>query len=285
LIYVDLKPLPIRSFVFSLCFNKECKYNDSGIKKEKKHMHKLVLIRHGESEWNKLNLFTGWTDVELSEKGVEEAHRAGRTLKEKGYDFDVVHTSLLKRAIHTMNNVLFELDREWLPVYKSWRLNERHYGALQGLNKAETAAKYGEEQVKIWRRSYDCPPPALEKDDPRNPALQAQFRDVDPKDLPLNESLELTVKRAVPYFEEVIKPEMEAGKRVLIVAHGNSLRALVKYFDNMADDEIIGVNIPTGVPLVYEFDDNMKAINHYYLMDEEELRKQMEAVANQGKAK
>ncbi len=248
-------------------------------------MHKLVLIRHGESEWNKLNLFTGWTDVELSEKGVEEAHRAGRTLKEKGYDFDVVHTSLLKRAIHTMNNVLFELDREWLPVYKSWRLNERHYGALQGLNKAETAAKYGEEQVKIWRRSYDCPPPALEKDDPRNPALQAQFRDVDPKDLPLNESLELTVKRAVPYFEEVIKPEMEAGKRVLIVAHGNSLRALVKYFDNMADSEIVGVNIPTGVPLVYEFDDNMKAINHYYLMDEEELKKQMEAVANQGKAK
>ncbi len=224
-------------------------------------MHKLVLIRHGESEWNKLNLFTGWTDVELSEKGVEEAHRAGRTLKEKGYDFDVVHTSLLKRAIHTMNNVLFELDREWLPVYKSWRLNERHYGALQGLNKAETAA------------------------DPRNPALQAQFRDVDPKDLPLNESLELTVKRAVPYFEEVIKPEMEAGKRVLIVAHGNSLRALVKYFDNMADSEIVGVNIPTGVPLVYEFDDNMKAINHYYLMDEEELKKQMEAVANQGKAK
>ena len=248
-------------------------------------MHKLVLIRHGESEWNKLNLFTGWTDVELSEKGVEEAHRAGRTLKEKGYDFDVVHTSLLKRAIHTMNNVLFELDREWLPVYKSWRLNERHYGALQGLNKAETAAKYGEDQVKIWRRSYDCPPPALEKDDPRNPALQAQFRDVDPKDLPLNESLELTVKRAVPYFEEVIKPEMEAGKRVLIVAHGNSLRALVKYFDNMPDSEIVGVNIPTGVPLVYEFDDNMKAINHYYLMDEEELRKQMEAVANQGKAK
>jgi len=248
-------------------------------------MHKLVLIRHGESEWNKLNLFTGWTDVDLSEKGVEEAHRAGKTLKEKGYDFDIVHTSLLKRAIHTMNNVLFELDREWLPVYKSWRLNERHYGALQGLNKAETAAKYGEDQVKIWRRSYDCPPPALEKDDPRNPALQAQFRDVDPKDLPLNESLELTVKRAVPYFEEVIKPQMQAGKRVLIVAHGNSLRALVKYFDNMPDEEIVGVNIPTGVPLVYEFDDNMKAINHYYLMDEEELRKQMEAVANQGKAK
>ena len=273
------------SFSFLFVSTKNVSIMTTELKKEKTHMHKLVLIRHGESEWNKLNLFTGWTDVELSEKGVEEAHRAGRTLKEKGYDFDVVHTSLLKRAIHTMNNVLFELDREWLPVYKSWRLNERHYGALQGLNKAETAAKYGEEQVKIWRRSYDCPPPALEKDDPRNPALQAQFRDVDPKDLPLNESLELTVKRAVPYFEEVIKPEMEAGKRVLIVAHGNSLRALVKYFDNMADSEIVGVNIPTGVPLVYEFDDNMKAINHYYLMDEEELKKQMEAVANQGKAK
>ena len=278
------KSLIMNIAIKNIFISHNCLYNYSGIKR-RIFMHKLVLIRHGESEWNKLNLFTGWTDVELSEKGVEEAHRAGKTLKEKGYDFDVVHTSLLKRAIHTMNNVLFELDREWLPVYKSWRLNERHYGALQGLNKAETAAKYGEEQVKIWRRSYDCPPPALEKDDPRNPALQAQFRDVDPKDLPLNESLELTVKRAVPYFEEVIKPEMEAGKRVLIVAHGNSLRALVKYFDNMPDEEIVGVNIPTGVPLVYEFDDNMKAINHYYLMDEEELRKQMEAVANQGKAK
>ena len=184
-----------------------------------------------------------------------------------------------------MNNVLFELDREWLPIYKSWRLNERHYGALQGLNKAETAAKYGEDQVKIWRRSYDCPPPALEKDDKRNPALQAQFRDVDPKDLPLTESLELTVARAVPYFEEVIKPTMLAGKRVLIVAHGNSIRALVKYFDNLEPSEIIDVNIPTGVPLVYEFNENMKAIKNYYLMDEEELKKQMEAVANQGKAK
>ncbi len=248
-------------------------------------MHKLVLIRHGESEWNKLNLFTGWTDVELSEKGVAEAHRAGKTLKKEGYDFDLVYTSLLKRAIHTMNNVLFELDREWLPVIKSWRLNERHYGALQGLNKSETAEKYGEEQVKIWRRSYDVCPPALEEDDPRNPANQAQFRDVPKADLPLNESLALTVKRAVPFFEEVIKPEMEKGKRCLIVAHGNSLRALVKYFDNLSEDEIIGVNIPTGVPLVYEFDDNMKAINHYYLMDEAELKAQMDAVANQGKAK
>jgi len=248
-------------------------------------MHKLVLIRHGESEWNKLNLFTGWTDVELSEKGVAEAHRAGKTLKEGGYDFDIVFTSLLKRAIHTMNNVLFELDREWLPVYKSWRLNERHYGALQGLNKAETAEKYGEEQVKIWRRSYDCPPPALTAEDPRNPANQAQFRDVPKADLPLHESLEMTVARAVPYFEKVIKPEMEKGKRCLVVAHGNSLRALVKYFDKMADEEIVGVNIPTGVPLVYEFDDNFKVLKHYYLMDEAALKAEMEAVANQGKAK
>lgn len=248
-------------------------------------MYKLVLIRHGESEWNKLNLFTGWTDVELSEKGVQEAHRAGKTLKDEGYDFDVVYTSMLKRAIHTMNNVLFELDREWLPVYKSWRLNERHYGALQGLNKAETAAKYGEEQVKVWRRSYDVPPPALDEKDPRNPANQAQFRDVPRKDLPLNESLKLTVARAVPYFEEVIKPAMLSGKRALIVAHGNSIRALVKYFDNMADEEIVGVNIPTGVPLVYEFDDNMKAVKHYYLMDEAALKAEMEAVANQGKVK
>ncbi len=248
-------------------------------------MHKLVLIRHGESEWNKLNLFTGWTDVDLSPKGVDEAHRAGKTLLKEGYDFDVVYTSLLKRAIHTMNNVLFELDREWLPVFKSWRLNERHYGALQGLNKAETAEKYGEDQVKVWRRSYDVPPPALKEDDPRNPALQAQFRDVPKDELPLNESLKDTVARAVPYFEKVIRPVMEEGKRVLVVAHGNSLRALVKYFDKMGDDEIVGVNIPTGVPLVYEFDDNFKVIKHYYLMDEEELKKEMEAVANQGKAK
>ena len=248
-------------------------------------MHKLVMIRHGESEWNKLNLFTGWTDVELSEKGVMEAHRAGKTLKEEGYDFDIVFTSMLKRAIHTMNNVLFELDREWLPIIKTWRLNERHYGALQGLNKAETAEKYGEEQVKVWRRSYDCPPPALEPKDPRNPANQAQFRDVPREDLPLTESLELTVARAVPFFESVIKPAMLEGKRCLIVAHGNSLRALVKYFDNMPKEEIVGVNIPTGVPLVYEFDDNMKAIKHYYLMDEAALKAEMEAVANQGKAK
>lgn len=247
-------------------------------------MTKLVLIRHGESEWNKLNLFTGWTDVELSEKGVMEAHRAGKTLKEEGYDFDIVYTSLLKRAIHTMNNVLFELDREWLPVVKTWRLNERHYGALQGLNKAETAAKFGEEQVKVWRRSYDCPPPALEAKDERYPGNQAQFRDVPKKDLPFTESLELTVARAVPFYEEVIKPEMEKGKRCLIVAHGNSIRALYKYFTNCPKEEIVGVNIPTGVPLVFEFDEKLNAVKHYYLMDEAALKAEMEAVANQGKA-
>jgi 2,3-bisphosphoglycerate-dependent phosphoglycerate mutase len=246
---------------------------------------KLVLIRHGESEWNKLNLFTGWTDVDLSEHGVEEAKFAGETLKEKGYDFDICYTSYLKRAIHTLNNVLKEMDREWLPVIKTWKLNERHYGALQGLNKAETAVKYGEEQVKVWRRSYDVQPPALEADDPRNPANQDVYRNVDKKDLPLTESLETTIERAVPFFEEVIKKDMLAGKRVIIAAHGNSLRALVKYFEGLSKEEIISVNIPTGSPLVYEFDDNFKVLNKYYLGDNEALQAKMAAVANQGKAK
>ncbi|MBR2990909.1 MAG: 2,3-diphosphoglycerate-dependent phosphoglycerate mutase [Solobacterium sp.] len=249
-------------------------------------MMKLVLIRHGESEWNKLNLFTGWTDVDLSEKGHEEAKNAGRLLKAEGFDFDVCYTSLLKRAIHTLNHVLDEMDRAWLPVVKSYKLNERHYGALQGLNKAETAAKYGDEQVKIWRRSYDVKPPELDPADPRAPRNQEMFRGIDPAELPLNESLETTVARAVPYFENVIKEDMKAGKRVLIVAHGNSLRALVKYFDNMSNDEIIGVNIPTGSPLVYEFDDDFKVIRHYYLgMSEAELQAKMDAVAKQGSAK
>jgi len=249
-------------------------------------MMKLVLIRHGESEWNKLNLFTGWTDVDLSEKGHEEAKNAGRLLKEEGFDFDVCYTSLLKRAIHTLNHVLDEMDRNWLPVIKSYKLNERHYGALQGLNKAETAEKYGAEQVKLWRRAYDVKPPALELDDERAPRNQAMFRDIPEEELPLNESLETTVARAVPYFVEVIKEDMKAGKRVLIAAHGNSLRALVKYFDNMSNDEIIGVNIPTGSPLVYEFDDDFKVIRHYYLgMSEEELKAKMDAVAKQGAAK
>ncbi len=246
-------------------------------------MMKLVLIRHGESEWNKLNLFTGWTDVDLSEKGHEEAKNAGKLLKKEGFDFDICYTSYLKRAIHTLNHVLDEMDRTWLPVVKSWKLNERHYGALQGLNKSETAEKYGEDQVKIWRRSFDVKPPALEPSDERAPINQAMFRDVDPAVLPLTESLETTIERAVPYFNEVIKKDMEAGKRVIIAAHGNSLRALVKYFDNISSEEIIGVNIPTGTPLVYEFDENFNAVNHYYLGDQEALKAKMEAVANQGK--
>ena len=246
-------------------------------------MMKLILVRHGESEWNKLNLFTGWKDVDLSEKGHEEAKQAGITLKEEGYDFDVCYTSYLKRAIHTLNHILDEMDRAWLPVNKTWKLNERHYGALQGLNKSETAEKYGEDQVKIWRRSFDVKPPALEPDDERAPQNQDMFRDVDPSLLPLHESLETTIERAVPFFEEVIKKDMEAGKRVIIAAHGNSLRALVKYFDDMTPEQILEVNIPTGVPLVYEFDDNFKVIKSYYLGDQEALKAKMDAVANQGK--
>ncbi len=246
-------------------------------------MMKLVLVRHGESEWNKLNLFTGWKDVDLSEKGHEEAKQAGITLKNEGYDFDVCYTSYLKRAIHTLNHILDEMDRAWLPVHKTWKLNERHYGALQGLNKSETAEKYGEDQVKIWRRSFDVKPPALEPDDERAPQNQDMFRDVDPSLLPLHESLETTIERAVPFFEEVIKKDMQAGKRVIIAAHGNSLRALVKYFDDMTPEQILEVNIPTGVPLVYEFDDNFKVIKSYYLGDQEALKAKMDAVANQGK--
>ena len=245
---------------------------------------KLVLVRHGESEWNKLNLFTGWHDVDLSEKGHEEAKQGGRILKEEGYDFDVAYTSYLKRAIHTLNHILDEMDRNWIPVNKAWQLNERHYGALQGLNKSETAEKYGEEQVKIWRRSFDIKPPALNPTDAEAPQNQDMFRNIDPSLLPLHESLETTIERAVPFFNEVIKKDIKAGKRVIIAAHGNSIRALVKYFDNISNEDIIGVNIPTGVPLVYEFDDNFKAIKHYYLGDQEALKAKMEAVANQGKA-
>ena len=246
---------------------------------------KLVLIRHGESEWNKANLFTGWTDVELSEKGQNEAREAGRVLKAQGYDFDVCYTSYLKRAIHTLNLALDEMDRAWLPVHKSWRLNERHYGALQGLNKSETAAKYGEDQVKIWRRSFHVAPPALEETDPRNPALQEQYRNERNEKLPLNESLEDTIARVVPYFEGVIAPDMKAGRRVLITAHGNSIRALVKYFEGLTEDEILEVNIPTGVPLVYEFDDGMKFLKKYYLGDAEAIAAKMNAVAKQGSKK
>ncbi len=248
-------------------------------------MMKLVLVRHGQSEWNKLNLFTGWTDVGLTEQGVSEAIEGGKLLKENGYDFDVVYTSYLKRAIHTMNYVLRELDREWLPVYKTWRLNERHYGALQGLNKAETAEKYGQEQVKKWRRSFDIMPPALERDDDRNPANQIQYRYENPEELPLTESLKETIERALPYFEEKIKPDMLTGKRVLVVAHGNSIRSLVKYFDKMSNDEIMEVNIPTGVPLVYEFDEEFNILDKYYLGDQEELKAKMESVKNQASVK
>jgi len=231
----------------------------------------LVLLRHGESEWNKLNLFTGWTDVDLSENGRLEAQTAGRLLKELGYDFDVCYTSYLKRAIHTLDIVLDEMDLEWLPVNKSWKLNERHYGALQGLNKAETAEKYGEEQVKIWRRSYDVPPPALDADDDRNPAKQDQYKGIPAEELPLTESLKDTVARAVPYFEDVIKPSMLAGEKVIIVAHGNSLRALVKYLEGISDEDIVEVNIPNGVPLVYEFDSDFNVISKRYLEDSTSL--------------
>lgn len=246
----------------------------------------LVLIRHGESEWNKLNLFTGWKDVDLSETGRKEAAEGGKALAAEGFDFDVCYTSYLKRAIHTLNLVLENMDREWLPVNKTWRLNERHYGALQGLNKAETAAKYGEDQVKIWRRSFDVRPPALDAEDERNPRLQAPYRDV-PADveLPLHECLEDTIARAWPYFTENIEPQMRAGKRVLIVAHGNSLRALVKQFDKLSNDEIVGVNIPTGVPLVYTFDENFNVLEKRYVGDAETIAAKIEGVANQGKAK
>ena len=246
---------------------------------------KLVLLRHGESVWNKENLFTGWTDVDLSDTGRAEAVEAGRVLKEEGFDFDVCFTSYLKRAIHTLNITLEGMDREWLPVIKTWRLNERHYGALQGLNKAETAEKYGEDQVKKWRRSYDIPPPALDAGDERNPARQIQYSGVDPKDLPLTESLKDTVARAVPYFESEIKPRMLKGERVIIAAHGNSLRALVKVFENMSDDEIVGVNIPTAVPLVYEFDRDFNVTSKRYLGDQDKINAKVNAVANQAKKK
>lgn len=247
--------------------------------------YQLVLIRHGESEWNKLNLFTGWTDVELSEKGVGEAKLGGKLLKEEGFHFDVAYTSYLKRAIHTLNFVLGEMGEEFIPVHKTWRLNERHYGALQGLNKSETAEKYGEDQVNIWRRSYDVQPPALTEEDDRNPANQETYRDVCVADLPLTECLKDTVDRVVPYWECEIKPVIVSGKRVIIAAHGNSLRALVKYLEGISDDEIIKLNIPTGVPLVYDFDEHFNVLGKRYLGDQEKIAAAMNAVANQGKAK
>ncbi len=245
----------------------------------------LVLVRHGESVWNKENLFTGWTDVDLSEVGVQEAKTAGKLLKEEGFKFDVCYTSFLKRAIHTLNNILEQMDCEYLPVYKDYRLNERHYGALQGLNKAETAEKYGEAQVKLWRRSYDVCPPALSEDDKRNPALQEAYKNIDKKNLPLTESLEITVQRVVPFFNEQIKPLLDADKKVIIAAHGNSLRALVKYLDNISDEDIVSLNIPTGVPLVYELDDNYKVVSKRYLGNQDEIAAKMNKVANQANAK
>ena len=248
-------------------------------------MHKVVLLRHGESVWNKENLFTGWTDVDLSEKGTEEAKEAGRVLKEQGYFFDIAYTSVLKRAIRTLWMALDEMDLMWIPVVRDWRLNERHYGALQGLNKAETAAKYGEQQVKVWRRSYDIQPPALEETDPRYPGHDPRYQGLPKNQVPLTECLKDTVARFLPCWHEVIAPAVRSGKRVLICAHGNSLRALVKYLDNIPDQEIVELNIPTGMPLVYELDDDLKPIKSYYLGDPERVRQAMEAVASQGMAK
>ncbi len=248
-------------------------------------MKKLVLLRHGESTWNKENRFTGWTDVDLSDKGEDEAKKAGEALKKEGFVFDVAYTSVLKRAIRTLWIALDGMDLMWIPVYNSWRLNERHYGALQGLNKSEMAAKFGEEQVLVWRRSYDIPPPKLEKNDPRYPGADPRYKNLTPEELPLTECLKDTVARFMPYWHDTIAPTVKAGKRVIIAAHGNSLRALVKYLDNVSDKDIVGLNIPTGLPLVYELTDDLKPIRNYYLGDPEEVKKAMAAVANQGRSK
>jgi 2,3-bisphosphoglycerate-dependent phosphoglycerate mutase len=248
-------------------------------------MPSLVLLRHGESQWNLENRFTGWVDVDLSPKGVEEARKGGRTLREQGYVFDVAYTSVLKRAIRTLWLTLDEMDQMWIPIYHSWRLNERHYGALQGLNKAEMAAKYGEQQVHIWRRSYDVRPPALEPTHPMYPGNDARYKDLAPANIPLTECLKDTVARFLPSWHDVIAPAIRSGRRVIIVAHGNSLRALVKYLEDIPDDAITGLNIPTGIPLLYELDDNLKPLRSTYLGDETEIKARMQAVANQGKAK
>ena len=248
-------------------------------------MYKLVLVRHGESDWNRENRFTGWTDVDLSAQGLKEARTAGEVLKAEGFTFDVAYTSVLKRAIRTLWIVLDQLDLMWIPVHHSWRLNERHYGALQGLNKAETAAKFGDEQVKIWRRSYDTPPPPLTTDDERFPGRDPRYTSLSPAEMPLTECLKDTVARMLPHWHNEIAPAVKAGQRVIVAAHGNSLRALVKYLDNISEDEIIGLNIPTGIPLVYELDADLKPIKHYYLGDPEAIAKATQAVADQGKAK
>ncbi|GHT59955.1 2,3-bisphosphoglycerate-dependent phosphoglycerate mutase [Endomicrobiia bacterium] len=248
-------------------------------------MYKVVLIRHGESVWNKENKFTGWADVDLSEKGKEEALKAGTELKKTGFRFDLAYTSVLKRAIKTLWNVLDTMDLVWIPVIKSWRLNERHYGTLQGLNKAETAEKYGEDQVKIWRRSYNIPPMALDENDGRYPGKDARYVGFPKNKLPLTECLKDTVARVVPYWEKEIAPQIKADKKVIIAAHGNSLRALVKYLDNISDSDIINLNIPTAMPLVYELDENLKPIKNYYLGDPKVVKEAMESVESQGKAK
>jgi 2,3-bisphosphoglycerate-dependent phosphoglycerate mutase len=248
-------------------------------------MKKLVLLRHGESTWNKENRFTGWTDVDLSEKGVREAVEAGRIMRQEGFVFDVAYTSVLKRAIKTLWLALEEMDLMWIPVYRSWRLNERHYGALQGLNKAETAERHGLDQVKIWRRSYDIQPPSLTPDDQRYPGKDPRYADLSPDELPFTECLKDTVERFLPYWHETIAPAVKEGKRVLISAHGNSLRALVKYLDKISDDKILGLNIPTGIPLVYELEDDLTPIRNYYLGDPEAVKRATEAVAGQLKKK
>jgi 2,3-bisphosphoglycerate-dependent phosphoglycerate mutase len=247
-------------------------------------MLRLVLLRHGESDWNRENRFTGWTDVDLSEKGLVEAREAGRLMAAEKFEFDVAYTSLLKRAIRTLWIAQDEMDLLWIPVHRSWRLNERHYGALQGLNKAETAAQHGDDQVKIWRRSYDIPPPPLTRDDPRHPSRDRRYAQLSRAELPLTESLKDTVARFLPYWHDTIAPDIRAGRKVLIAAHGNSLRALVKYLDNVPDEEIVGLNIPTGVPLVYLLNDELQPLQKFYLGDAEAVKKAASAVANQGKA-
>ncbi len=246
-------------------------------------MKKLVLLRHGESEWNRQNRFTGWTDIDLSVQGVIEAEKAGDILKDNNFTFDIAYTSVLKRGIRTLWIVLDKMDLMWIPVFRSWRLNERHYGALQGFYKSKLAAELGEEQVLIWRRSYDTPPPVLKTSDPRYPGNDKRYKDIESKDIPLAECLKDTVERFLPYWHDTIAPTIKSGKNVLISAHGNSLRALVKYLDNVSEDEIVKLNIPTGIPLIYELDDDLKPIQHYYLGDPEAVKKATEAVANQGK--
>jgi 2,3-bisphosphoglycerate-dependent phosphoglycerate mutase len=247
-------------------------------------MLRLVLLRHGESTWNKENRFTGWTDVDLSDRGREEAREAGRLMSAEKYEFDVAYTSVLKRAIRTLWMALDEMDMMWIPVHRSWRLNERHYGDLQGLNKAETSAKHGEAQVKIWRRSYDIPPPPLTSEDPRHPSHDRRYAHLKRAEIPLTESLKDTVARFLPYWHETIAPEIKAGKRVLIVAHGNSLRALVKYLENVSEEEIVERNIPTGIPLVYSLNEDLKPLTKYYLGDQAAAEAKAAAVANQAKA-